>query len=77
MQRYEYKLLHFKAGSATASGLPDDLNVQFDELGREGWEYIEMKPIQTGGFFLFFIGVFTNTKRFIVIFRRPVPSSQD
>ena len=70
--RYEYKLIHFKAGLWTASGLPNDLNLQFDELGRDGWEYVDMKPILSGGLFLFFIGVFTNTKHFVAIFKRAI-----
>jgi hypothetical protein len=70
--RSEYKLLHFKVGLWSSSGLPDDLNMKFDELGREGWEYVDMKPIQSGGLFLFFIGVFTNTKQFLAVFRRPI-----
>ena len=70
MKKYEYKLLHFKAGLSTASSLPDDLNVQFDRLGSDGWEYIEMKPIQSSGLFLAFIGVFSSTKSFVAVFRR-------
>ena len=70
MQKYEYKLVHFNARLWTASGLPNDLNVQFDALGKEGWEYVDMKPLLAGGFFAFFIGVFTSTKSFVVIFRR-------
>ncbi len=72
MQRYEYKLLQFSARMRTASSLPDNLNIRFDELGAEGWEYVEMKPIHSGGFFLFFAGVFTQTRDFIVVFRRPL-----
>ena len=68
--RYEYKLLHFKVGLPSGSGLPDDLNLRFDELGSEGWEYVDMKPIMAGGLFFLFIGVFTNTKRFVAVFRR-------
>lgn len=70
MQRYEYKLLHFRAGMSTASSLPDDLNMRFDHLGSEGWEYVEMQPIHSGGFFLLFIGIFTRTKDFVAVFRR-------
>jgi len=65
-----YKLLHFKAGLWTASALPNDLNVRFDELGAEGWEYVEMQPIHGGGFFLFGFGIFTSTKNFVAVFRR-------
>lgn len=46
MTRYEYKLLHFKAGLLTASSLPEDLNLRFDELGNDGWEFIEMRQIR-------------------------------
>jgi len=70
--RYEYKLLHFKVGLISASGFPDDLNVRFDELGREGWDYVEMNPIISGGLFFFFIGIFSSTKRMVVVFKRPI-----
>jgi hypothetical protein len=70
MQKYEYKLLHFKAGLSTSSSLPNDLNIQFDKLGEEGWEYVEMCPIQSSGLFFAFIGVFSSTKNFIAVFRR-------
>lgn len=70
--RYEYKLLHFKVGIASSSGLPDDLNLRFDELGRGGWEYVEMKPVMSGGFFLLFVGIFSNTKRMVAVFKRPL-----
>jgi len=70
MPKYEYKLLHFKAGLSTASSLPNDLNVEFDKLGDAGWEYVEMQPIHGGGFFIFGIGIFTNTKNFVAVFRR-------
>ena len=68
--RYEYKLLHFKAGMGSVSGLPDDLNLQFDKLGSEGWEYVDMKPLLSGGLFFLVIGIFSNTKSFVAIFRR-------
>lgn len=70
MQRYEYKLLQFSARLRTPSTLPEDLNIRFDELGAEGWEYVEMNPIHSGGFFLLFIGVFTQTRDFVAVFRR-------
>jgi len=70
MPKYEYKLLHFKAGLGTASSLPYDLNIKFDKLGQEGWEYVEMQPIHGGGFFFFGIGVFTSTRKFVAVFRR-------
>ncbi len=74
MACYEYKLLHFKAGLATESSLPDDLNLRFDQLGKEGWEYVEMKPIQSSGLFFVFIAVFSRTKSFVAIFRRVKPN---
>lgn len=70
MEKYEYKLLYFNVDLWSQSGLPSDLNVKFDELGEEGWEYLEMKPIQSGGLFLAIVGVFTHTKRLIAVFRR-------
>ena len=69
---YEYKLLHFKVGVFSSSGLPDDLNIRFDELGKNGWEYVEMKPILSSGLFLLFIGIFSSTKQMIAVFKRPI-----
>jgi len=68
--KFEYKLFYFRAGLATASGLPEELNDEFNRLGADGWEYVDMKPILTGGFFAIFAGVFTNTRSFVVVFRR-------
>ena len=70
--KYEYKLLHFKVGVFSPSGLPDDLNIRFDELGQNGWEYVEMKPILSSGLFFLFMGIFSSTKQMIAVFKRPI-----
>ena len=75
--RFEYKIIYFKAVIATtSSGLPDDINIRFDELGRDGWEYVEMKPVMSGGLFFIFIGIFSSTKRFVAIFKRSLDKCQ-
>lgn len=73
MNRYEYKMLHFRANMWSSTGLPEDLNVKFDELGAAGWEYLEMKPLLSGGLFFLFIGYFTRTNSMVAVFRRPLP----
>jgi hypothetical protein len=39
-EQWEYKIVHVLADRWTGTGLPSDLNVQFDDLGSEGWELV-------------------------------------
>jgi hypothetical protein len=72
---YEYKIIYFRVDLFTASGLPKDINEKFDLLGNQGWEYEDMRQITSGGFFLMFVGIFSRTKQFIVVFKRPILES--
>ena len=43
--RWDYKIVHVVADKATATGLPDDLNVEFDRIGLEGWELVATETV--------------------------------
>ena len=40
MNGWEYKIVHVRADGWSSTGLPADLNEQFDRLGGEGWELV-------------------------------------
>lgn len=42
---WEYKIVHFGAERWTNTGLPDDLNIQLDRLGLNGWELVAIHAI--------------------------------
>lgn len=44
-ERWEYKIVHILADLWTGTGLPNDLNQQFDEFGADGWELISTESI--------------------------------
>jgi len=66
MVRWEYKILHSSARKLTRSGLPDDLNAHFDELGDNGWELVRAEPILER---CVFSGSYTSG--FVFFFKRP------
>jgi hypothetical protein len=39
-ERWEYKIVHVSAKRWTSTGLPADLNEQFDKFGADGWELV-------------------------------------
>ncbi len=44
-ERWEYKIVHILAERWTGTGLPSDLNVQFDQFGADGWELVGTESI--------------------------------
>ena len=44
-ERWEYKIVHISAERWTGTGLPPDLNEQFDKFGSEGWELVGTEAI--------------------------------
>ncbi len=44
--RWEYKIVKMRADLWTDTGLPDDINLKFDEYGAEGWELVGTDTIQ-------------------------------
>ena len=45
VERWEYKIIHFSTERWTATGLPADLNEQFDAFGADGWELVGTEAI--------------------------------
>jgi hypothetical protein len=44
-ERWEYKIVHIVAERWTGTGLPSDLNEQFDKYGADGWELVGTESI--------------------------------
>ena len=44
-ERWEYKIVHFSAEQWTSTGLPTDLNEEFDRFGADGWELVGTEAI--------------------------------
>jgi hypothetical protein len=49
--RWEYKIVYVGAERWTSTGLPSDLNENFDAWGAEGWELASTESIQRQTFF--------------------------
>lgn len=49
--RWEYKIVHVSASLWTSTGLPADINLEFDHLGAEGWELVSTEAINRPGWF--------------------------
>lgn len=58
---WEYKIVYINAKRMTSSGLPNDLNLQFDKFGKEGWELVKVEPKLDGGLILFGFGWLRQT----------------
>jgi hypothetical protein len=48
---WEYKIVYFSTEQWTSTGLPSDLNEQFDIFGAEGWELVSTHSIAGRGWF--------------------------
>jgi Domain of unknown function (DUF4177) len=64
--RWEYKIVYFDTIRWTSTGLPDDLNAQFDRWGAEGWELSRTEPILHRGW----LGGASYTVGIIAFFKR-------
>jgi hypothetical protein len=42
---WDYKVVYIDATGWTWSGLPNDVNEQFDKWGAMGWEFVRTEPI--------------------------------
>ena len=72
--KWEYKILYINVKKRTSTGLPDEINEQFDKLGREGWELIKVEPKLDGGFMFFPIAWLVQTIGYVAFFKRPLNS---
>jgi len=68
--KWEYKIVYINARKWTNTGLPKDINLEFDKLGEQGWELVKVEPKLDGGFILFGIGVCTHTVAYTAFFKR-------
>ena len=68
--KLEYKIVYINARKWTNTGLPKDINIEFDKLGEEGSELVKVEPKLDGGFILFGIGVCSHTVAYTAFFKR-------
>ncbi len=68
--KWEYKIVYVNAKKLTSTGLPEDINIKFDELGEEGWELIKVEQKLNSGMLLFGFGWFSSTVGYVAIFKR-------
>lgn len=65
MERWEYKIIHVVADKWNRTGLPPDVNEQFDRYGAEGWELVSTEGIVRRGWYWG-----SNTVAIIAVFKR-------
>ena len=70
--KWEYEIVYIDARYPSESWMPEDVNIKFDEFGREGWELIKVVPKLKGGFYAFFMGWITLTVGYTAYFKRPL-----
>lgn len=73
--KWEYKIVYIDARHQTESGLPEDVNIKFDEYGREGWELIKIEQRMKNGYYIFFIGWINLTVGYTAFFKRPLETN--
>jgi hypothetical protein len=71
MEKWEYKIVYINAKKKiSGSGLPDDINEQFDRYGSEGWNLDKMVPKLNGGGMAFGFGWISQTVGYVAVFKR-------
>ncbi|MDR0385115.1 MAG: DUF4177 domain-containing protein [Prevotellaceae bacterium] len=63
---WEYKIVYINATRQNISGLPDDINENFDRWGSEGWELVKVEPKLSCGF----LGFGTYTEGYVAFFKK-------
>ena len=63
-ERWEYKIVHVDANRWTSTGLPADINEEFDRIGADGWELVGTEAITRGS---------GNTVGLVGFFKRRLP----
>jgi hypothetical protein len=51
--KWEYKVVYIDTLRWTRTGLPADINQNFDEWGAQGWELVATKSIIRKGWFIY------------------------
>lgn len=67
MENWEYKVVSFDTGYWTKTGLPDDLNIQIDRFGAQGWELVNVVPLCKPSVFSY-----GRTSSIVVFFKRKI-----
>jgi hypothetical protein len=65
---WEYKISTINAEMWTSTGLPDDLNITFDQNGAEGWELVNIASIERATVF----PSGSKTTKLVAFFKRRV-----
>jgi len=73
--KWEYKIVYIDARHRTNSGLPEDVNIEFDRYGSEGWELVKIEPKMDGGFMAFSFGWVKLTVGYIAFFKRALDAN--
>ena len=69
--KWEYKIVYVNAKQKTSSGLPENVNEQFNEYGRDGWELVKVEPKLEGWGMIFGIG-WIQTAGYVAFFKKPI-----
>lgn len=70
--KWEYKIAYINTNKLNATSLPENLNIEFNKWGEEGWELVKVEPVIKGGYFFFLFGSFSYTESFIAFFKKEV-----
>jgi hypothetical protein len=65
--KWEYKVVYIDANRWTSTGLPAELNQDFDKWGAEGWELVWTDSVTRSGWFYG-----SETAAIVAFFKRPV-----
>ncbi|MBL7970309.1 MAG: hypothetical protein JNL03_02205, partial [Prolixibacteraceae bacterium] len=55
-----------------STGIPEDINDQFDKYGKEGWELVKVEPKLDGGIMFFGFGWLHQTVGYLAFFKKPL-----
>ncbi|MDR2037906.1 MAG: DUF4177 domain-containing protein [Bacteroidales bacterium] len=70
--KWEYKIVYISAKTNTSSGLPENINEEFDRYGEQGWELVRIEPKVEGGSMFFTFRWTHQTVGYIAFFKRPI-----
>ncbi len=68
--KWEYKIVYINARKRTSTGLPEEINQEFDKYGKEGWDLVKVEPKLNGGFMAFGFGWLRQTEAYIAFFKK-------
>ena len=65
--KWEYKIVYIDVLRWTRTGLPEEINQDFDEWGSQGWELVGTEAVIRKGW-----GLGSNTEAIVAFFKRKV-----